>query len=90
MATRYNWLADTDSKAFEIVVELQRKISAGDKLASVLQMAGMMLRAYEDRVRKDYPQAGEGEVFLRAAALRLGRETVIRVYGWDPESGATP
>ena len=45
VATRYNWLADTDSKAFEVLVELQRKMSAGDKLAAVLQMAGMMLRA---------------------------------------------
>jgi len=89
MATRYNWMADTDSKAFEVLIELQRKMSPGDKLALTLQMSDMMLRGYRDRVRKEYPQAGEREVFLRAAALRLGRETVSRAYGWDPESGTT-
>ena len=90
MATRYNWMADTDSKAFEVLTELQRKMSPGDKLACILEMAGMMLRAYEDRVRREYPDAGEREVFLRAAALRLGKETVIRAYGWDPDSGLAP
>ena len=90
MATRYNWMADTDSKAFEKLIELQRNMSAGDKLSCALQMAGMMLRAYQDRVRKEYPQASEREVFLRAAALRLGKETVKRAYGWDPDSGIAP
>jgi len=90
MATRYNWMADTDEKAFEVLIDLQRKMSPGDKLACALQMSAGLLRAYQDRVRRDYPQAGEREVFLRAAALRLGRETVIRAYGWDPESGETP
>jgi hypothetical protein len=29
--------------------------------------------------------AGEREVFLRVAARRLDRETMIKAYGWDPE-----
>ena len=90
MATRYNWMADTDSKAFEVLIELQRNMSAGEKLAQVLEMSAMMLRSYEDRVRREYPQAGEREVFLRAAALRLGNETVRRAYGWDPDSETAP
>jgi hypothetical protein len=32
-----------------------------------------------------YPRAGEREVFLRVAARRLDRETMLRVYGWDPD-----
>jgi hypothetical protein len=32
-----------------------------------------------------YPDAGEREVFLRVAARRLDRETMIKVYGWDPK-----
>ena len=35
-----------------------------------------------------YPEAGEREVFLRAAARRLSRETMMAVYGWDPEAHA--
>ena len=70
MATRYNWLADTDSKAFEVLVELQRKMSAGDKLAAALQMAGMMLRAYEDRVRRNTRLLERGR--CSCARLRCG------------------
>ena len=32
------------------------------------------------------PHASEHEVLLRLAALHLDRETMIRAYGWDPES----
>ena len=35
-------------------------------------------------VRLRYPGITEREVFLRAAALRLPRETMIAAYGWDP------
>jgi len=84
MATRYNWMADTDAKAFEVLMELQRKMSPGDKLACALQMAGMWMRLTEENVRQLYPHASEREVFLRSAARRLDRDTMIRAYGWDP------
>lgn len=85
MATRYNWMADTDSKAFEVLIQLQRNMSGGEKLACVLQTSAMLMRITEDNVRKLYPGASDREVFLRSAARRLDRETMIRAYGWDPE-----
>ncbi len=84
MATRYGWLADTDERAFAALVDVQRKLSPGQKLNQVLEMAEMLIRATEDRVGGDFPDADEREVFLRAASLRLGAETVARVYGWVP------
>ncbi|MFN0167903.1 MAG: hypothetical protein ACKV22_15870 [Bryobacteraceae bacterium] len=81
MATRYGWMADTDEQAFAALVELQRKMSPGQKLAAVLEMAAMAIRANEDQVRREFPKASEREVFLRAASIRLGAETVARVYG---------
>ena len=36
-------------------------------------------------LRRRYPQAGEDELRRRFAALVLDRDTVMRVYGWDPE-----
>ncbi|MBI3680269.1 MAG: hypothetical protein HY235_07705 [Acidobacteria bacterium] len=90
MATRYHWMADTQPEAFAVYIDMMRKMPPGEKMRIALEMAAMMLRAYEDRVRREYPNAGEREVFLRAAALRLGRDTVLKVYGWDPESGAAP
>jgi len=70
MATRYNWMADTDSKAFEVLIELQRKMSPGDKLALALQMSGMMLRAYQDRVRSNIHRPAS--VKCSCEPLRLG------------------
>ena len=90
MATRFGWMADTSAAAFEKLIELNRAMSPGDKLAHALDMSAMMMRMVEAGVRAEYPDATEREVFLRAAARRLGRETVIRVYGQDPESGGAP
>lgn len=39
----------------------------------------------ESGVRANHPEASEREIFLRAAALRLPRDLMIRAYGWDPE-----
>jgi hypothetical protein len=80
-------MADTDPKAFQVLIELRRKMTFDEKFRQFLEMTEMLLRGYEDRVRCEHPKAGEREVFLRAAALRLGNETVRRVYGWSPEDG---
>ena len=72
MATRYNWMADTDPKAFEVLIELQRKMSPGDKLACALQASAMLMALTEANVRKLYPHATEREVFLRSAAWHRG------------------
>jgi hypothetical protein len=90
MATRYNWMADTDEKAFAVLVELTRNLSPGEKLAQVFEMMEMGRRMDEDRIRKLHPNASGREVFLRTAALRLGSQTVKQAYGWDPRSDLLP
>jgi hypothetical protein len=59
-------------------------MSPEDRLRRVFELTGVLLRLSEAGVRSAYPHAGEREVFLRAAARRVGRETVARIYGWDP------
>ncbi len=88
MPNRYNWMADTDEKAFQALIEMQRKIPPGDKLALALRHSAMLIGMSEDSVRRMYPDASEREVFLRAAARRLDRDTMIRAYDWDPEINA--
>jgi hypothetical protein len=90
MATRYNWMADTDEKAFQKLVELNRRMSPGEKLAQTLDLCTFMMRLSEHGVRMQYPNASERETFLRAAARRLGRDLVISAYGWDPDCGEAP
>ena len=89
MPTRFGWMADTDPKAFRALIEIRRNMTF-ERFRQFLEMMEMVLRGYQDRVRREYPQASEREVFLRAAALPLGNETVRRVYGWRPEDGAKP
>jgi hypothetical protein len=79
-------LTDTDPKAAALLLSLQRRMSPQEKVRAVFELSDMLLRLSEAGVRRLYPDAGDREVFLRAAARRLGRETVARVYGWDPET----
>jgi hypothetical protein len=59
------------------------------KAEAAIEMSVMLMRLAEDDVRRLHPGLDDREVFLRAAARRLDRDTMIRVYGWDPE-GQTP
>ena len=85
-----NWMADTSPEAFRAMVEAQRRLSPGEKLALVFQFTAMLRNLAEQDVRRLYPQASEREVFLRTVARGLSRDLMIRAYGWDPESGEAP
>ena len=78
--------ADTDPKTLEVWLDLQRRMSAGEKVSAVFEATNFVMRAQEAGVRERYPDANDREVFLRGAALRLGRDLMISVYGWDPEA----
>ncbi|MCC6540326.1 MAG: hypothetical protein IT162_22460 [Bryobacterales bacterium] len=84
MPNRYNWMSDTSPEAFAKLVELQRAIPPGQKLVMALRASGELMRLAEEDVRRLHPDADDREVFLRAAARRLGRDLMIRAYGWDP------
>ena len=79
------WYEDTTPKALEVFIELHRRMTPGQRVAQVFEMAGFMEGLQRSSVRSMYPGADEREVFLRVAARRLDRETMIKVYGWDPD-----
>lgn len=83
-------LSGTDPKAFAKIVEIQRSLSTDQKLRTVLEASELVLRFYEMGVRHQYPDASDREVLVRVAARHLDRETVIKAYGWDPESDERP
>jgi hypothetical protein len=56
----------------------------GRKAGMRAKTSAMLMALAEENVRKLYPAASEREIFLRSAARRLDRETMIRAYGWDP------
>jgi hypothetical protein len=79
-------LSDTDPRAAEVLLDLHRRMSPSDKVRAVFELPDMVLRLSEAGVRQIYTAASDREVFLRAAARRLGAETVARVYDWDPRT----
>jgi hypothetical protein len=81
---KHEYYSDTSPKAFAVFIELWRQRTPAQKLEAVFDMTSMVLRLSEQGVRQRYPAAGEHEVRMRAAALRLDRQTMIKVYGWDP------
>ncbi len=79
------WYEDTDPKALEVFFEFHREMTPGDRAARVFEMIAFHENLQRSSVRAMYPDADEREVFLRVAARRLDRDTMIRVYGWDPD-----
>ena len=82
--------ADTDPRAMEVWLRLQRDKNPVDKILSVLDASGLVLQMYEAGVRLQYPDASDREVLLRVAARHLPRDLMIRAYGWDPEGDEDP
>jgi hypothetical protein len=79
-----DWYPDTDPKALKVFIELQRKMSRAENTAGVFQRNEMLRRTTKAHERQLHPEASDREIFLRVASHRLARETMIRVYGWDP------
>ncbi|MBV8841635.1 MAG: hypothetical protein JO307_02390 [Bryobacterales bacterium] len=75
---------DTDPRVMEVWLDLLRHMDPGEKLAQSLNLTNMAFRLSEAGVRLAHPDADEREIFLRAAARRLPKDLIIRVYGWDP------
>lgn len=77
--------SDTDPRAMEVWLGLLRGKTPGERIAMAFDLTDFAIRMAESGVRSRYPEASEREIFLRAAALRLPRDLMIRAYGWDPE-----
>jgi hypothetical protein len=78
--------ADTDSEAEALQIELYRQMSPRERLERVAAANRAVREMACARLREKYgDDLDEREKFLRLASLRLDRETMIEVYGWDPE-----
>jgi hypothetical protein len=77
---------DTPPEIEEIVLERYRQMTPQEKIAIVqgLNRTVMLMALAGIRMRHG-TGLPEREVQLRLAALWLDRETMIKVYGWDPE-----
>lgn len=68
------------------MIEGYRRMSPTEKLRRVLDLNRAVETLALARIRKQYgPDLSEREERLRLASLRLDRETMIEVFGWDPD-----
>lgn len=76
-----------DGEDEEAMLERYRRMSPMEKLQEVGELNRQAAEAELTRIKAQYGQdLSERELRLRlAAAIYLDRETMIEVYGWDPE-----
>ena len=75
---------DTRPEVFAILLEGYRHMTPAQKIARVNDLSAASRRMAEARIRQEHPDADQSEVRLRLGALTLGRQTMLRVFSWDP------
>jgi hypothetical protein len=72
---KHEWYSDTDPKALEVFLALQRSMTATEKIEAVLQQNELLRSLTEARERQLCPEATDREIFLRKcmAGIRTTR-----------------
>lgn len=78
-------LSDTSADAERVLIEGYRRMSPGEKLERVFALNDALEQLQRARIAADYGDIPEREMRLRLASLRLGRDTMVKAFGWDPE-----
>lgn len=77
---------DTAPEVQAMQIEACRRMTPAEKLARVMDLNRAVESLALARIRKQYgPHLSEREERLRLASLYLSRETMIEVFGWDPD-----
>ena len=76
---------DTDIKVQKILIEGYRRMTPQQKFHRVSELNKSIQQFALARIRKEYGNISEREKRLRLASLWLDRETMIKVFGWDPQ-----
>ncbi len=77
--------SDTSPEAEAFLLEGYRRMSPADKLRRVASLNRALSQLAAARICAQYGDVSEEEMRLRRGAFRLGRETMVKVCGWDPE-----
>lgn len=78
-------ISDTSPEAQAFLDEAYRRMTPGERLERMVSLNHALEVLQEARIRAQYGDISDDEMRLRLGALRLGRETMIKVCGWDPE-----
>ena len=75
---------DTSYDVERRLIEAWRAMPAWEKARQIAKLTATVESLALAGIAARHPDANEHERRLRLAALRLDRETMIRVFGWDP------
>ena len=76
---------DTHPKIQKMMIDGYRKMSPQKKMQQVDEMTKTVQQMALARIRREYKNCSEEEQRLRLGALWLDRETMIKVFNWDPK-----
>ncbi len=76
---------DTDPALEERLFDRYRRMSAEEKLEHIGALGRLVEEVALAGLRVKYPEATEEETRLRLVSRWIDRDTMIRLYGWDPE-----
>lgn len=81
---------DTPPEVEELILEGYRRMTPQEKIRRIVELNRAVEEMAAARIRAQYgPDLSERELQLRLASLRLERQTMVEVFGWDPEKKAT-
>lgn len=76
---------DTHPRIRKLLIEGYRRMSPQQKMKRVSELTQGVQQLALARIRRQYGEISEREQRLRLASLWLDRETMIRVFDWDPQ-----
>ena len=72
---------DTSPEAWAVFLDIQRRMTPGEKVARVFELSARVKAMAEAGLRHRYPEASDEEIRLRAIRQRLGDELFKKAYG---------
>lgn len=76
---------DTSEETERVLLDLLRKKSTAERIHMAASLTACIRALVKNSLKQRYPSSDDQELRCRFAALWLGREWAVRVYGWDPE-----
>ncbi len=78
-------IQDTSPQIQKLIIDGYRRMSPQQKLKRVDELTKAIQQLALSRISKKHGPISEKEQQLRLASLWLDRETMIRVFQWDPQ-----
>ena len=78
-------LFDGSPEAKQVVIERYRRMTPMEKFALIASLNRAETRRQKAAIRARYGDISDEEMRMRLGILRLGREMVIKIFGWAPD-----